>query len=106
LCSVGHPLLFARVTLLTFFLFLALLAEAAEPLNSIGRIRSLSPEEAAGNLPVVIELTVTFYDHPQPAMLAHDGREGIFISVPRTVTDDLHFGAGTRLRIEGVTQPG
>jgi hypothetical protein len=27
----------------------------AEPIDSISRIRSLSPEEAAGHLPVVIE---------------------------------------------------
>jgi signal transduction histidine kinase len=77
-----------------------------EPLRSIARIRALSPEEAARNLPVAIEAMVTYYDSPRPSLLAHDGSEGIFVPLSATLKERPAFGPGSRLLIEGVTQPG
>ena len=85
---------------------IAHLACAAEPLGSIARIRALPPEEAARGLPVTIEATVTFYDAPRPSLLAHDGSNGIFVSMPRGVNPTSQLRIGSRVLIEGVTQPG
>ena len=52
----------------------------------------------------MIEATVTFRNPAQAALLAFDGREGIFVELIQGTNADLH--AGTRLRIEGITQPG
>lgn len=101
-----EPSLFLRLPLLVPVLFASYLAGAAEPLDSITRIRSLPTEVAARNLPVAVEVTVTFYDPPRPSLLAHDGREGIFVSWPPSVKEMPRFTVGSRLRIEGVTQPG
>jgi signal transduction histidine kinase len=97
--------LFPRLLLL-ILLLAAPLARALEPFTSISRIRALSPEEAARNLPVVIEATVTFHDPPNSSLLLHDGHEGIFVALADEPNDRPSFGAGTRVHIEGVTQPG
>jgi signal transduction histidine kinase len=94
-----------RLTLFFLALLLALrVASAAEPLDSIARIRALAPEEAARNLPVAIEAAVTFHSPGSSAVTAHDGNEGIYLTLPAGMR--THLGPGTRLRIEGVTQPG
>jgi signal transduction histidine kinase len=77
---------------------------AAEVLDSIARIRALAAEEAAKHLPVSLEAVVTFRNPAQPALIAHDGREGIFVELPGNA--DPHLQTGARLRIEGTTQAG
>lgn len=94
-----------RVRLILIALFLIVRpAIAADTIESISRIRALSPEEAARKLPVVIEATVTFRDPVRTSLIAFDGREGIFVELRGAV--DSEIKAGTRLRIEGVTLPG
>lgn len=75
-------------------------------LDSVARIRALDPAEAAKGHAVSIEAIVTFYNPPNRNLLAHDGREGIFVSLASTGTEISRFGLGTRVQIEGVTQPG
>jgi len=77
----------------------------AEVLDSIARIRALGVDEAAKHLPVSLEAVVTFRNPAQPALIAHDGREGIFVELPGGNADP-HLKTGVRLRIEGTTQPG
>lgn len=76
----------------------------AEVLQSIAGIRALSPEQAAQHLPVSVEARVTFRDPAQPALIAQNGREGIFVELPKDAPAELRTGA--RLRIEGTTAPG
>jgi signal transduction histidine kinase len=85
-------------------LVLALPARAVDALESIARIRALSPEDAARGLPAAIEGVVTFRNPAQQALIAYDGAEGIYVSLPK----DLGAGVvmGSRVRIEGITQPG
>ncbi|EDY17384.1 integral membrane sensor signal transduction histidine kinase [Chthoniobacter flavus Ellin428] len=104
-CSVGHLHLFPRILFLVFFL-IACVSSAVEPLTSITRVRALSPEEAAQGRPVSIEGTITFCDPPRPSLLLHDGHEGIFVSLTDNPQERPQYSTGTRVRIDGVTQPG
>ena len=105
-CKVHPPALIRRLSILLLFLATAWLAGGAEPLASITRIRALTPEQAAERVPIDIEAIVTFHEQSQPSLLAHDGREGIFVFLPPDLAGRTGLHAGVRLRIEGVTQPG
>lgn len=95
-----------QISFLIAFLLAAHLAGAAEVLDSIVRIRALPLEEAARKVPAVIDATVTFYAPPNSNCLVHDGHDGIFVVLVDDPAKRPVFKAGTRLRIEGVTQPG
>jgi signal transduction histidine kinase len=97
--------LFPRILLLVF-LFAVRVAGAIEPFTSITRVRALTPEEAAQGLPVSIEAVVSYYDPPRPSLLLHDGHEGIFVTLTGDPQERPQFATGTRVRIDGVTQPG
>lgn len=92
----------------TFFLIILLFAlpaaHAAELLDSIARVRALTPEEAARPLPVSIEAIVTFRNPAQPSLIAYDGQEGIYVALPKSKQTDV--GAGARVHIKGNTAPG
>jgi signal transduction histidine kinase len=98
----------------TLFVWLAMLlvapwsgqiAHGAEPpLTSIISIRALTAEQAAKRLPVLVDATVTFRNSRQSNLIANDGREGIYVAVPEGMGTELKLGS--RIRIEGVTQPG
>jgi signal transduction histidine kinase len=91
----------------SFFILLfcaACSASVAEVLDSVARIRALSAEDAAKRIPVSIEALVTFRNPAQLALIADDGREGIFVELPKNA--DPRIQTGARLRIEGTTQPG
>lgn len=91
-------------TLLLSLLITAPIAGNAAPLESAASIRALTPEQAAQNLPVVLEAQVTFRDPAAPTCLAHDGHEGVYVELPRK--SDPAIQSGARLRIEGTTKPG
>jgi hypothetical protein len=74
------------------------------PMDSVSGIRALAPEEAAQHHAVDIHAQVTFRDPAAPTLIAHDGREGIFVEIPKN--SDPAIQAGALLRIEGTTQPG
>lgn len=94
------------VSILLAFLLAAGLLRAAEPLDSIPSIRALTPAEAAKNRPVSIEAVVIFYNPPRLGLVVHDGQDGIFVSLARDLVPGPEFAVGTRVRIEGRTQPG
>ncbi len=93
-----------RSLLHLLFLLTACISARAEVLDSIARIRALSPEQAAQRIPVSIEAQVTFRDPAQPALIAQNGSEGIFVELAAAA--DPRLQTGTRARIEGTTQPG
>jgi signal transduction histidine kinase len=81
-------------------------ARGAEVIDSISRIRALPPGEAALHVPAVIDAVVTFYNPVKSNCLVHDGKEGIFVLLTDNPDSRPRLKAGTRLRIEGVTQAG
>ena len=101
----GTDLLRYLLTSIVVFL-LALPAGAAETLDSISRIRALPPQEAARQLPAEIEAVVIFYNPVKSNCIVNDGHEGLFVLLADDPTKRPPLKVGTRLRIEGVTQPG
>ena len=95
-----------HITIFVFLLLSAQFARSAEPLDSISSIRALPPEKAALHLPAVIEAVVTFYNPVKNNCLVYDGEEGIFVTLMDDVSTRPKMAVGTRLRIEGITQPG
>ena len=84
----------------------AQLAGAAELLDSISLIRTLSPERAARNPPARIEGIVTFCNPPYTDLMIHDGRVGLFVRLTKEAAATPQLKMGARVRIEGPTQPG
>ncbi len=82
------------------------LVKAEGVITSIARVRELTVEEATAKKPVSIEGVATFYDPQQRELLIHDGREGIFVTLPKNDGTRPIFQAGSRVRVEGVTGPG
>ena len=101
------PLALLRfLSILPLLLFAAAIAHAGTVLQSIHDVRALSPEKAAQNLPASIDVTVTFCDPTQRDLLVHDGHEGMFVLLPNDMHTRPFIGPGSRLHIEGITQPG
>lgn len=75
-----------------------------EVLRSLMEIRRLTPEQAARQLPVSVEAVVTFRHPNQDTLIAHDGKEGIYVTLPKNHPAILVVGS--RVKIEGITQPG
>ncbi len=103
-CAIVRIALHPLTSFLIALFVTGQLAGAAGLLDSIARIRSLPPEEAARHQPVLIECVVTYRNPLQSALIAHDGREGIYVALPKDVETDVTTGA--RVRIEGRTEPG
>jgi signal transduction histidine kinase len=95
-----------RASLLTMIAMLPLPAAAAEPLSSVGAVRTLPAEEAAKGLPVRLEAVVSCYHPGWGVLLVHDGRDGICVGVPEHLRPAKPFSAGQRLSIAGGTGPG
>lgn len=93
-------------SLLTMVWMIPLPAAGAEPLSSVGAVRSLPAEEAARGLPVRLEAVVSCYHPGWGVLLVHDGREGICVGVAESLRPATPFSAGQKLLIEGVTGPG
>ena len=89
---------------------LALLAGATafsrEALTSIAAVRVLPPESAAENLPVEVEVTVTYVDMQEHGLFVHDGQEGIYLKEPTNLIAGPVVEAGTRLRLHARTHEG
>lgn len=95
-----------HIPVLILMLLAAHFARAGETPDSIARIRALPPEEAATQMPTVIEATVTFYNPVKNNCLVHDGHDGIFVTLMDDPGKRPAIKVGTRLRIEGLIQPG
>ena len=95
-----------HIPVFILLLLAATIARAAEPIDSIARIRALPPEEAVKHAPTVIEAIVTFYNPVKNNCLVHDGHDGIFVTLMDDPRKRPAIKVGTRLRIEGLIQPG
>jgi signal transduction histidine kinase len=81
---------------------------AAEPVpDTVAKIRALSPEEAARALPLRIEATVIFFDSKSLTLYVRDDTACTYVgSKNRGHFSSTNLEPGTRVRIEGVTEPG
>lgn len=95
-----------HIPVFVFILLSVYIARAAESLDSIFSVRALAPEKAALHLPAVIEAVVTFYNPVKNNCLVSDGKDGIFVTLLDDPATRPKMAVGTRLRFEGITQPG
>jgi signal transduction histidine kinase len=95
---------------LIFALFIAAHLAAAEPvLDTVAKVRALSPEEAARELPVRIEGTVVYFNPQGLIIFVRDQTACTYVAPSTRLTelyDSLDLPAGSRVRIEGVSEPG
>jgi diguanylate cyclase (GGDEF)-like protein len=93
----------ASTAILTVLLAGASAPKAAgpAPLTSLRAVRALSNADAAQDLPVVIQATVTYYRFYEHTLFVQDGVDAIFVYAP----DPLKIAAGDRVLIEGPTRP-
>jgi diguanylate cyclase (GGDEF)-like protein len=75
-------------------------AAGPAPLTSLHSVRALSNAEAAQELPVAFQATVTYYRSYEHTLFVQDGADAIFLSAPET----LKIAAGDRVLIEGSTR--
>ncbi len=78
-------------------------AAAAAPLTSIGAVKSLSPEQAAGKLPVRLRGVVTYVRPVERNLYLQDDSGGVQL-LPSDLLGSLAIGDG--IEVEGVTDPG
>lgn len=77
-----------------------------QPLMSVAAIRHLTPEEAAGGLPVKISGVISYNCPARQLMFVQDETGGVYVR-PRGLTPPLNeFPAGTLVEVEGITVPG
>jgi len=82
---------------------------AAEPddllpiIDSASDIRRMSPDEVVRGYPVRVEGILTYSAPGDDELFVHDGTEGIFVYPPKGAA---RVPAGTRVAIEGYTDPG
>jgi len=73
-----------------------------EPLHKVANIRSLTPEQASGHLPVQLKGVVTFVFNPRSCFI-QDESAGIFVG---NGIEAPPLTAGDVVSLEGVTDPG
>lgn len=78
-------------------------ARAADPahLTSLHAVRALSNAEAAQELPVAFQATVTYYRSYEHTLFVQDGADAIFVYSPEI----FKIATGDRVLIEGSTRP-
>ena len=83
----------------------------AEPLKTLAEIRALSSEQAAQDLPVEVEGTVTYFDanaenYGEPeGLILNDGTAGCYASSAVPFKERERIRPGTRIRVKGITNP-
>jgi diguanylate cyclase (GGDEF)-like protein len=70
------------------------------PLTSLRAVRALSNAEAAQELPVSIQATVTYYRSYEHTLFVQDGADAIYVQAP----EGLKIAAGDLVEIEGSTR--
>lgn len=98
---------------LIFFLLAARFA-LAEPLDTIAKVRALTPEEAERHLSVLVEATVIYFDRGSGDLFVGDDTASTYVASceadraggrhPEAYPRPLN--SGERVRIEGTTRPG
>jgi diguanylate cyclase (GGDEF)-like protein len=75
-------------------------AAAPAPLTTLRAIRALSNEQAAQNLPVAFEATVTYFADHEHHLFVQDGNDAIYI----WATTPDHLAPGDRVLVRGSTR--
>lgn len=95
----------------SFWWMFAVAGAAQAPITSITGIRALSHKQAAGNLPVDVVGTVTYFDpnvrnigDPE-GLILHDGTAGCYASSQLPFARRDRIRPGTRIRVTGDTNP-
>ena len=81
-------------------------AAAAAPLTAIKAIRTLMPDAARLNHPVLIRGTVTYINQREPAgLIVHDGPAGVFVRYGRKflTSEMVDLRPGDVIEVEGRT---
>ncbi len=91
---------------MALFFILPCVMSAEEPLRSIAEVRELSPERAAQNLKVDIEVQILKITSPGYGGFVTDGKMGIYMSFRHGFTSSALYSVGDRIRLLGYTVPG
>src|ERR1035438_9029467 len=76
-------------------------AAGPAPLTSLHAVRAMSNAEAAQELPVAFQATVTYYRSYERNLFVQDGADAIFVLAP----ESAKIVAGDRVLVEGTTLP-
>jgi signal transduction histidine kinase len=80
---------------------------AAEPLDTIAKIRALSPEEAKRGLPVQLDATVIYFDPREPCLFVKDDTACTYVAyLEHRKYSFMDLKPGMRVRIDGKTGGG
>lgn len=92
------------VAALAMLLACVAVAGAAQPapLTTLDSVRRLSKADAAGEIPVVVQATVTYFRSYRKNMFVQNGATGLFVKA----TTNLNLVPGDRVLIKGVTHAG
>jgi diguanylate cyclase (GGDEF)-like protein len=100
----AHPSVIARLRTPIVAIVFAILGAAstfgAAPLNSIAAIHQLTNDEAAKQIPVDFEATVTFYRSYENTLFVQDGDLAIYVQP----ASEMPLKPGDRIRIQGTTR--
>lgn len=88
------------------FALLDLAGAQDEVLTTIRAVRQLPIEQAARHLPVRLRGVVTYADPQRVATFIDDGTGGIYIAYGATTQPPAQLPPGTRVEVEGFTDPG
>ncbi len=78
----------------------------ASPLDTVAKVRELSPEEAAKALPVRFEGTVVYYDPNSGDLFVRDDSATTYVSIPGSDIPRTFLKPGWRVRVNAVTGEG
>jgi diguanylate cyclase (GGDEF)-like protein len=102
--DTGHPSFIVKLRTSILAIALAGLGVAstfgAVPLKSIGAIHRLTNDEAAKQIPVDFEATVTFYRSYESTLFVQDGDSAIYVQP----ASEMPLKPGDRIRIQGTTR--
>jgi len=80
-------------------------ASAQEAVTSVKSVRKLTSDQAAQRRLVEVEATVTYAMLPS-GFFIHDQTEGVYVSIPTSITSNMVLHAGDQVRLKAMTDPG
>jgi len=82
---------------------------AQDDLTNLAAIRELPPEKAAEQLPVKVDVVITYFDLPKESgLFVHDGNDGIYLKLdtPENIAKAGNLKLGSRLHLRATTHQG
>jgi signal transduction histidine kinase len=93
--------------LLLLLVLAARLAAAEPPLDTVAKVRALTPQDAARSLPVIFEATVIYFDPKTKDLFVCDTTASTYVSLGKHYVHPIpQLESGSRVRIDGTTHPG